>query len=325
MKLFIFSFFLIISCLFCGKITEPNNSSGWNLQFDNNDNITYYAIHFADEKNGWIVGYSGTIKKTSDGGDNWESQLSGVQSNLWDVCFINNKIGWVCGADNTILKTADSGETWNKIFLPDNTEKINVSIQFIDENNGCVSNNNGEILKSDDGGMNWQVVKYNNIGGARIAIFDESTVYFLSGKLFRTYDSGLTWDSLLVSTPNNYMNNEMFFCNPNCGYITTANGTGGMMISEYPIMRTTNGGSTWQASEYLKSESNGLRCVFFTDEKNGWVAGSNIYKTDNGGESWNLDYSSKTGTLGSKNMYFIDEKIGWLINWDGQIYKYVSN
>lgn len=325
MKLFIISFMIIIFCFCCKKITDPISSSCWGLQYENKDNITYYAIHFTDENNGWIVGYSGTIKKTSDGGDTWKSQLSGVQSNLWDVCFINNQTGWVCGADNTILKTTDAGETWNKIFLPGISAKINVTIKFIDENNGCVSNNNGEILKSADGGLTWQVVKQNNVGGARIAIFDESTIYFLSGKLFRTYDGGLTWDSLLVSTPKNYMNYEMFFSDPNNGYITTVNGTGGMIITEYPIMMTMNGGSTWQTSEYLKSESNGFRCVCFTDEKNGWVAGNNIYKTNNGGESWSLDYSSKASILGAKDMCFINENSGWIVNWDGQIYKYVNN
>lgn len=319
-QLFFFlpAFLVIISCN-----TEPNFNPGWTLLREKQDDITYYALHFSDESTGWIVGYSGTIKRTSNGGDTWITQQSGVQSNLWDVCFINNQIGWVCGADNTLLKTVNAGESWNTVSLGDFSNKVNVAIKFIDDNNGWLSNNNGEILKSSDGGLTWQVVKQKNVGGARLAVFDENTVYFLSGKLFRTFDGGVTWDSLSVSTPNNYMNSEMFFSDPDNGYIVTVNGTGGMIISEYPIVMTKNGGSNWQSSDYLKSD--GFRCVYFTDENNGWVAGNNIYKTNDGGESWILDYSPKTSTLNAKDLYFINENCGWLINWDGQIYKYESD
>mgnify|MGYP001563116948 CR=1 FL=1 len=90
-------------------------------------------------------------------------------------------------------------------------------------------------------------------------------------------------------------------------------------------MITKNGGTTWQTSDYLKTESFGTTCVYFTDKNNGWISGgSNIYKTSNGGENWILDYSSSTGTIGANDMYFLNENCGWLINWEGQIYKYTN-
>lgn len=323
MKLYIYSSIIIFFCMSCGQITQPISRSSWTLQYENLDNITYYAIHFTDENSGWIVGYSGTIKHTSDGGDTWKTQYSGVQSNLWDIFFINNQIGWICGADNTILKTVNAGYTWNHISSANISDKINVAITFVNENNGWISSNSGEISKSSDGGLTWQVIKQNNIGGSRLTAFDENIVYYLNKKLlFKTFDGGLTWDSLVVSTPKNYMNYGMFFPDPNNGYITTVNGTGGMLISDYPVLMTKNGGSTWQTSEYLKTESYGIICVYFTDENNGWIAGGNIFKTNNGGENWILDYSAKTGTIGAKDMCFINENCGWLINWEGQIYKY---
>ena len=94
------------------------------------------------------------------------------------------------------------------------SDVLNVAITFIDENNGLLSNNHGEILKSSDGGMTWKVVKRNNVGGARLAFFDENTAYFLSGRLFRTFDGGITWDSIDVSIPKNYMERKecTFLC-----------------------------------------------------------------------------------------------------------------
>ena len=323
MKLPIIFLLLSITIFSCG--IEPNIESGWILQREKEDDITYYAIQFTDENNGWIVGYSGTIKKSANGGRNWASQKSNVQSNLWDVCFINNQCGWICGAENTLLKTIDSGMNWTKIALSDSTNIVNVTIKFIDTNNGWMSNNQGEILKSSDGGLNWQIVKNNNIGGARLAVFDESTVYFLSRYLFRTFNGGLKWDSMDVSTPKNYMRNEMFFPNPDHGFITTVNGTGGMIITEYPVIITKDSGNSWQTSSYMKTKSNGFNCVFFVDENNGWIAGDNIYKTNDGGENWILDHSIKEGMVHAKDMYFINPNLGWLLDWDGQVYKYQNN
>ncbi len=312
------AFFLIISCS-----TEPNINSGWTLQRDKQDNITYYAIHFSDENNGWIVGYSGTIKKTSDGGKTWATQQSDVQSNLWDVSFINAQVGWVCGKDNSILKTVNAGETWNNISSSNPSDKINVELKFIDEDNGWMSNNNGEILKSSDGGESWQVVKENNNGGSRLAVFDENTVYFLSGKLFRTFDGGTSWDSLDVFTPTNYMKSEMFFSDTQNGYITTGNGTGGLIIKEFPILITNDGGLSWQVSDYLDQDQlPDVRGIYFIDENYGWIAGKNIYKTNNGGKSWTLEYSLKTGMSVTKDLYFISQNCGWLLSWSGQIHKY---
>jgi len=124
MKLFMLSFIIIIYCISCRKSTEPISSFDWNLQYENNDDIKYYAIHFRNENPGWIVGYSGTIKTTSDGGDSWNAQPSGVQSNLWDVCFINNQIGWVCGDSNTILYTINGGNSWERITPFESNGKI---------------------------------------------------------------------------------------------------------------------------------------------------------------------------------------------------------
>lgn len=317
-----FIFFLLLFSIIISCSTEPNINSGWMLKSSQQDDITYYAIHFTDENNGWIVGYSGTIKKSVDGGQTWVSQTSNVQSNLWDVCFINKQIGWICGADNILLKTTDGGENWNKIKLSDSTNIVNVCMKFIDINNGWISNNHGEILKSSDGGLSWQIAKQDNYGGACLTVFDENTVYALSGKLDKTFDGGLTWNTKDVPTPKNYAKREMSFSDPSHGFIPTINGTGGTIITEYPILITTDGGNTWISSNSLKSESAGFKTVFFVDNENGWVAGNDIFRTKNGGNNWQLEYS---GIIGAKDMCFINESYGWLLTYGGQIYKYENN
>jgi photosystem II stability/assembly factor-like uncharacterized protein len=308
--------------LSCERSLDPSNSSGWHLQHKFQDNITYYAIEFTDQMNGWAVGYSGTIKNTSDGGNSWTSQKSGVSSNLWDVCFIDNKTGWICGENNTVLKTENGGKTWQNIAAVKEDEKIITSIKFIDVNNGWASSNKGEILKTVDGGINWGVKKMFNLGGGSyLSVLSENTMYFYHGNLFRTFDGGMTWDSLTVTKLKNYAITDILFTSENNGYLTFENGTGGAIITEFPILITEDGCKTWQSSDYLHDA--GFRCVFFTDELNGWVAGiKSVYRTTDSGKSWTMEFSPSKGYLRAKDICFVNNDFGWIINWDGKIYKF---
>ena len=148
MKLFVFYLFLLICFISCKKSTEPDSTNGWRILYTNQDGNSYRSIHFTDEKNGWIVGDDGTIKNTSDGGQSWEKQMSNVQANLWDVCFITDQIGWVCGDSNTILYTMDGGNSWEKSLSFDTNRNIFLSISFVNRDIGWTCNNNGEIFKS---------------------------------------------------------------------------------------------------------------------------------------------------------------------------------
>ena len=319
--------FILSITISCELLTDSLKISHnrWYQQRKQQDDITYYSIFFSDENNGWIVGYDGTIKYSSDGGNTWKSQQSGVSSNLWDVCFISNDIGWVCGQNNTILKTINGGKTWHNISPEDSNEKTYVAIKFIDDAIGWTSNNNGEILKTTDGGFSWEIRKKYGSGGTRLAVLNANTIYTLRGYLYKTFDGGISWDSVKVSIPKYYAACNMSFTDIVNGWIVTQNGTGGMMITEYPVIMTTDGGRTWFTSDSLKDGELGFRCVYFINKNTGWVAGSdNVYKTHDGGKHWILDFTPTSGHLGAKDMFFINEHCGWIINWDGAIFKYES-
>ena len=321
-NIFIFSLLFIISC---DNSTNPLDDSGvWILQREKQDDITYYSIHFSDRNNGWICGYDGTIKNTTDGGNTWQSQLSGVSANLWDISFVSNLKGWICGANNTILKTSDGGKTWKNVLPSDSLNKFYVSIKFIDENNGWTSNNHGEILRTTDGGESWEVKMSGLIGGARLSVINQQTIYVLSGKLYKTFNSGETWDFVEVSTPKNYTTVNMSFVNDKNGWIVTGNGTGGTILTEFPILNTNDGGLSWQVTDYLADgESPGFRCVYFANENVGWIAGyQNVYKTTDAGKNWIKENSSVNHRLSTKDICFVDENNGWIINWNGEIFKY---
>ena len=79
------------------------------------------------------------------------------ENNLWDICYINNLNGWIWWANNKILKTNYGGKSWINI-LPSNPEsRIYVRTKFVDENNDWTCNNFGEIFRTTDDGLSWDI------------------------------------------------------------------------------------------------------------------------------------------------------------------------
>ena len=72
------------------------------------------SVFFVDEKLGWIVGATGTIYITKNGGRSWKKQPTPTASNLLDVFFIDGRRGVAVGDDGTALTTSDAGETWRR-------------------------------------------------------------------------------------------------------------------------------------------------------------------------------------------------------------------
>ena len=70
------------------------------------------SVFFSDQNNGTIVGYDGTILRTTNGGTNWTTQTSGTTKELNGVFFTDTNNGTVVGEFGTILRTTDAGTTW---------------------------------------------------------------------------------------------------------------------------------------------------------------------------------------------------------------------
>lgn len=69
-------------------------------------------IFFLNQNLGWAVGNYGHILKTTDGGETWNHQNSGVTQELNDVEFIDENIGWAVGMNGVVLHSTNGGTTW---------------------------------------------------------------------------------------------------------------------------------------------------------------------------------------------------------------------
>ncbi len=118
-------------------------------------------------ENGWAVGHQGSVINSRDGGKTWTVQKSGTEKALFAVSFADQNHGWACGDESTWMWTNNGGETWNvermevsQVGLSEATslavpDLIYYSVHFIDQNNGWIVGEYGNIRHTTDGGKTW--------------------------------------------------------------------------------------------------------------------------------------------------------------------------
>jgi photosystem II stability/assembly factor-like uncharacterized protein len=195
---------IVVLATGCQGLLESESNS-WqlarepeDLAAEHDDNIFYRAIHFADYEYGWAMGDRGTIINTTDGGNTWNSQSSGISSDLRTVFFINRQKGWIAG-DTTLLTTNNAGQSWQQMPSPVNSGHIITSINFTDEYIGWLVHSGGEVLNTRDGGDTWELqLSWANGGTGKLSFVDSTNGFVLAemGKyLWKTHDGGKSWSS----------------------------------------------------------------------------------------------------------------------------------
>lgn len=251
----------------------------------------FEEMYFLNNNTGWVVGQSGLIYKTTDGGLNWNNQISGTNYELISVYFINENTGWTAGLAGLTRKTSDGGQNWENSLIggPANCWKI----YFLNEITGfnLRSGYNSVLYKTTNSGNNW--FYFSNITGYKLRTFQflDSNIGFAAGYngvVMKTNNGGINW--FYVKSPNwlSEVITDLFFVNPNTGWIVGDRGY---------IAKSTDGGYTWISQNTENNYS--LYGCYFTGIKNGWAVGSEgtIKRTTDGGNNWFSENSGTTTTL----------------------------
>lgn len=263
-----------------------------------------YKIRFSDRYNGWIMGQFGMIYKTSDGGNNWAPQRD---ENYWfsSIFFIDENTGWAVGDKGIILHTEDGGTNWFKQNQHDSLIfssifAINSQYAFaVGATTDGIYAKNAAILRTIDGGINWEMQTIDSLIWLYDVCFNNSTTGWISGNgtLLKTDDKGITWHEVtLDSAPPG---GKIQFINENIGWI------GG-------TLKTINGGENWFPQIIPVTSINSF---YFVNSKIGWAVASsngsnNILKTTDGGENWTPYSITPPGY--NFSVQFVNETTGWI-------------
>lgn len=237
------------------------------------------GVSFPDEDHGWVVGLGGEILATTDGGDTWRRQESGITTDLMDVSFPTNQTGWAVGWSDTILRTDDAGETWT----PYSTEELDIAqftaVHFTDEQHGWAVGGLGTvIIATSDGGQTWAPQLVTREFPLRDIHFSDSKHGFAVGNLgaaYMTSDGGATWLPIAPSATDSLT-----------VYTATARDGQNGLIASYQgnIFRTTDGGITWNQTAALEKP---LRSVALIGDEALAVGDTGIVsRSIDGGVTW---------------------------------------
>ena len=257
-----------------------SNLSIGSIAFDPSNSSTVY-VGTGDPN---ISGYPKTgdgVYKTEDGGDNWESlglEELGVISKIIvdsddsDILYLASMgTPYYESADRGIYKSDDGGESWNQIL-------------FLAESAGISSMvahpNNPDTLYA----AGWDRIRSNT----------QSIVSGDHSRIYRSYDGGISWDTLSGGLPQEYMSRaaiDISLSNPEVLYASFVNDED---MQFYGVYRSDDNGDSWTETEtgFLDGALGGFGWYFGmvrinpTDENNVHVAGVELHSTIDSGDTW---------------------------------------
>ena len=211
-------------------------------------------ISFKDLSNGVIVGDFGSIYYTTNGGNTWTAVNTFNGSNyptFLSLSFVPNTTNiWAIGvkaSNGFIAKSINSGITWSEVSLgvaqiPANTTFNDIT--FTTTNDGFVVGDNSTILKTTNGGTNWQLQTSTISSSLKDVQFLNSQVGYIcgtfpNGSFLKTSDGGNTWKSLnMFAYPV-----SLSFVDENTGWLTNYGNIikyTALQCSTIPLILTTN-------------------------------------------------------------------------------------
>ncbi len=152
-----------------------------------------------------------------------------------------------CYDGKNYFKTTNGGLQWNTFQFSDSANYRILDGKFLNSNTGWIVGNN-----------------YNNTKGV----------------VLKTTNGGINWQPLNSDSINSYCK-SLSLLNENTGWVVSRGSA-----SFGNLYKTTNGGNTWNTTQFLNSQN--MQRVKFFDNENGWVCGFDkvISKTTNGGLNW---------------------------------------
>ena len=309
--------------------------------------VLLIGISPVDENIVWVAGTGGTVGRTLDGGDNWETtivpgtdslqfrDIHGVDANTAYVLSIGN------GSDSRIYKTTDGALTWEPVFINPVEDAFYDCFDFWNADHGMVFSDAVEgafpVLSTANGGQTWDAVTLPPARGTEggfassgtcLQVYGDSTVWIGTGagdqsRLLRSDDRGERWISLEVPLDQGTATSgitSIHFLDGQTGIIA-----GGDIskpdVYQNNIATTLDGGIQWinGGQPTFTGALYGISYVPGSSPLAALAAGPGglDYSLDNG-QTW-----ASLDTLNYWSVAFSQSGVGWASGTDGKIAKIV--
>lgn len=280
-------------------------------------------IFFINPAQGWYVNGYGRIYHTTDSGNTWEKQLEQKGTFFRCIAFIDSLRGFAgtVGTDyfpnvtDTIplYRTVDGGKSWLPVAYKGPYVKGLCALEIVKEqfvNSGNIDyryhvygvgrvGSPSNLMVSHDGGesfestpmdkhtsMLFDVKMFNKREGVACGA-SSPNMEEAHGRMIYTEDGGKTWKTSYESTRPFEITWKCFFPSRKIGYATLQSYNPDTTATLQRLLKTTDGGKSWQEMKLCEDYKARAFGVGFVDEKTGFIgtmAGG--YKTTDGGATW---------------------------------------
>lgn len=255
-----------------------------------NKSLTVYDCSMISSYTAILVGASGNILRTTDGGVSWTYPWTGNSVQYNSAWFYNTSYGWVCGNDGVVCRTTDGGVNWTTHSVTASAPTLHEmqSIFFISQTVGwCVgvySSGYSPIFKSTDGGVNWvqqsHTLTTQQLNSVFFSDVNNGWAVGNSGVILHTTNGGTNWSLQTSGTTENL--NEVFFTNSTYGWIVGNNGV---------ILRTTDGGMPVELTSFT-ARASGMDVVL------DWKTATEV-------NNYGFEVERKSGAAGWQTLGFV--------------------
>jgi photosystem II stability/assembly factor-like uncharacterized protein len=293
-------------------LTTTNGGTNWNYYSSGfTDNVT--DMYFASEQTGYIsTSYNKQIFRTTNGCISWDTVFTAPE-NISSINFLNSSTGYLAGGSNYysgfIYKTTNGCLSWTpQIYFQYQPIR---KIRFLNDQDGYALMDGGKILKTTNGGNNWDSI---TAGGSNDLSFINTATGFVSGygRVCKTTNGGLNWAYYTISSNANLY--AICFINSTTGFVS------GYYNYNGSLYKTTDQGATWNLV-ITNFFTGTMGRIMFINSSTGFIISSNtnrMFKTTDAGITWGYQ-DMFAGGLG--NMYFLTSSTGFIGGSNGNLLK----
>ena len=209
----------------------------------------------------------GVVWISSDNGQSWTSKsLTSSETPQAIDCTTNNKI-WVVGSFSTFASSSDRGSSWQDLSLEE--DMILSYVKFFDAQNGIATAEFGRVLKTTDGGLNWEMQdsipnEFYPIASLFVDM-NKGWVAGLSGKILFTDDGGSHWIDQPTSFPV-----PIYGLSKGESQIYAVGALGAIFVKDLSDTQ----GSQWHLVDANEKTSSYIRTALITEKRQIFAGGS---------------------------------------------------
>ncbi len=271
------------------------------------------SLCFAGPAIAYLVGTSGSILKSIDGGLSWQPKSLGFMWTLQSLSFPTATTGYAASWTDTLLKTTDRGIHWKKVPVPGFTSIT--KLRFADESMGWFLSRETGLFQTHDGGSNWEALLWDSSSGVQAYDFPTRRDGYAASlkKLRSTSDGGATWKFLPFAFPRRIL--SVVFASPAKGLAVTGEELITGACSPTLLWSTKDSGQTWDSLATMPYCEGTLQ--HFSGPTWTFQNQYQALRSDDDGESWRVILRFPASML--VRVQFLDDHLGYAVLYNGKI------